>query len=67
MTHRKRLPALVLLAGVVAVSSALAGHSDTGFTVTSSLDGKRMQLDPIGSDPCQNRLAALQGTWTRGR
>jgi len=40
MTHRKRLLALVLLAGVVAVSSALAGRSDTGFTVTSTLDGK---------------------------
>jgi hypothetical protein len=40
MTHRKRLLALVLLASVVAVSSALAGRSDTGFTVTSTLDGK---------------------------
>jgi hypothetical protein len=40
MTPRKRLLALVLLAGVVAVSSAIAGHSDTGFTVTSTLDGK---------------------------
>jgi hypothetical protein len=42
MTPRKRLLALVLLAGVVAVSSALAGRSDTGFTVTSTLDGKTM-------------------------
>ena len=40
MTPRKRLLALVLLAGVVAVSSALAGRSDTGFTVTTTLDGK---------------------------
>ena len=40
MTPRKRLLALVLLAGVVAVSSALAGRSDTGLTVTSTLDGK---------------------------
>jgi hypothetical protein len=40
MTPRKRLLALVLLGGVVAVSSALAGRSDAGFTVTSSLDGK---------------------------
>jgi hypothetical protein len=40
MTPRKRLLVLVLLAGVVAVSSALAGRSDAGFTVTSSLDGK---------------------------
>jgi len=28
-------------------------------------NGKTMQLDPIGSDPCQSRLRALQGTWTR--
>ena len=40
MTLRKRLLALVLLAGMVAVSSALAGRNDTSFTVTSSLDGK---------------------------
>jgi len=40
MTPRKRLLALVLLAGVVATSSALAGGSDTGFSVTSTLDGK---------------------------
>jgi hypothetical protein len=35
--------------------------------VAFSADGKRMQLDPIGSDPCHSRRAALQGTWTRGR
>jgi hypothetical protein len=40
MTRRARLLALALLAGIVAASSALAGRSDTGFTVTSSLDGK---------------------------
>jgi len=40
MTPRKRLLALVLLAGVVAISSALADRSDATFTVTSSLDGK---------------------------
>jgi len=40
MTPRKRLVALVLLGGVVAVSAALAGRSDIGFTVTSTLDGK---------------------------
>jgi hypothetical protein len=40
MTPRKRLLALVLLVGVVAVSSALAGRSDTGFAVTSTIDGK---------------------------
>jgi hypothetical protein len=27
--------------------------------------GKRMQLGPIGSDPCSPRVAALRGTWTR--
>jgi hypothetical protein len=40
MTPRKRLLALALLAGVLAVSSALAGGNDASFTVTSSLDGK---------------------------
>ena len=40
MTRRRRLLALALLVGVVAVSSALAGRGDTGFTVTSTLDGK---------------------------
>jgi hypothetical protein len=30
-----------------------------------SADGKSMTLNPVGSDPCRNRLAALQGTWTR--
>jgi hypothetical protein len=40
MTRRARLLALALLTGVVAVSSALAGRSDAGFTVTTTLDGK---------------------------
>ncbi len=40
MTIRARSLSLALLAGVVAVSSALAGHNDSSFTVTSSLDGK---------------------------
>jgi hypothetical protein len=40
MTRRARFLALALLTGVVAVSSALAGRSDTNFTVTSTLDGK---------------------------
>src|SRR5262245_9889777 len=40
MTPRKRLLAFLLLAAVVAVSSALAARSETAFTVTSSLDGK---------------------------
>jgi hypothetical protein len=40
MTIRARVLSLALLATVIAVSSALAGRSDTSFTVTSSLDGK---------------------------
>jgi hypothetical protein len=40
LTIRTRILLLALLAGVVAVSSALAGAGDTSFTVTSSLDGK---------------------------
>jgi hypothetical protein len=35
--------------------------------VALSADGKKIELDPIGSDPCQSRLATLQGTWTRER
>jgi hypothetical protein len=42
MTIRTRVLSLALLAGVVAVSSALVGRSDTSFTVTSSLDGKKV-------------------------
>jgi hypothetical protein len=30
-----------------------------------STRGKRMQLRPIGGDPCRARLAVLQGTWKR--
>jgi hypothetical protein len=40
MTRRARFLALALLTAVVAASSALAGRNDTGFTVTSTLDGK---------------------------
>jgi hypothetical protein len=40
MSLRIHVLALATLASVIAVSSALAGHSDTTFTVTSSLDGK---------------------------
>jgi hypothetical protein len=40
MTARARVLSLALLTGVIAISSALAGRSDTSFTVTSSLDGK---------------------------
>jgi hypothetical protein len=34
------------------------------WKVVLSASGKRMQLRPIGSDPCRARLAALHGTWT---
>ena len=40
MTVRTRILSFALLAGVVAVSSALAGRSDTTFSVASSIDGK---------------------------
>jgi hypothetical protein len=40
LNTRTRILSLALLAGVVAISSALAGRSDTSFTVTSSIDGK---------------------------
>jgi hypothetical protein len=40
MTIRTRVLFLALPATLVAVSAALAARSDTGFTVTSSLDGK---------------------------
>jgi hypothetical protein len=36
-----------------------------GWKVVLSARAKRMQLRPIGSDPCRARLAALKGTWTR--
>ncbi len=37
------------------------------WKVVLSANGKRMQLRPIGSDPCRARLAALHGTWTLRR
>jgi len=40
LTGHTRILSLALLVGVVAVSSALAGRSDTTFTVVSSIDGK---------------------------
>jgi len=65
MTTRTRVLSLALLAGVVAVSSALAGHNDTSFTVTSSLDGKTVL--PVRShwiaypkiDPSQGQVAEV--------
>jgi len=65
MTIRARILSLALLAAVVAVSSALAGRSDTSFTVTSSLDGKTAL--PLRShwiatpqiDPSQSQVAEV--------
>jgi hypothetical protein len=42
MTAGARILILLLLAGVVAVSSALAGGDPKRFTVSSTLDGKRV-------------------------
>jgi hypothetical protein len=65
MTTRTRVLFLALLAALAAVSSALAGRSDTGFTVTSSLDGKNVL--PLRShwiaypkvDPSQGEVAEV--------
>jgi hypothetical protein len=65
MTPRVRILSLALLTGVVAVSPALAGHNDTTFTVTSSLDGKTVL--PVRShwiaypkiDPSQGQVAEV--------
>jgi len=65
MTTRARILSLALLAGVVAVSSALADRNDTSFTVTSSLDGKTVL--PVRShwlaypqiDPSQGQVAEV--------
>jgi hypothetical protein len=35
------------------------------WTVALSADDKSMQLNPLGTDTCGDRLAILQGTWTR--
>jgi len=35
------------------------------WKVTLAAHNKRMRLDPIGSDPCRDRVAVIQGTWTR--
>jgi len=65
MTARSRVLSLALLAGVVAVSSALAGRNDASFTVTSSLDGKTVL--PVRShwiaypkiDPSEGQVAEV--------
>lgn len=35
------------------------------WTETITGDGKSMELNPAGHDPCGDRTAILQGTWTR--
>jgi hypothetical protein len=35
------------------------------WTAQAASDDKRMRLDPQGKDPCGDRIAILQGTWTR--
>jgi len=35
------------------------------WIVAISTDDKSMQLNPVGTDSCGDRLAILQGTWTR--
>jgi hypothetical protein len=35
------------------------------WTVTLSADDQSMQLDPVGTDTCGDRVAILQGAWTR--
>jgi hypothetical protein len=35
------------------------------WTVVLTADDKTMQLNPVGADSCGDRLAILQGTWTR--
>jgi hypothetical protein len=35
------------------------------YKVTLSAGGKRMQLAPIGSDPCSIRATTFKGAWTR--
>jgi hypothetical protein len=35
------------------------------WTVVLSADDQSMQLDPVGQDNCGDRVAIMQGTWTR--
>jgi hypothetical protein len=35
------------------------------YRVTLSAGGKRMQLAPIGNDPCSIRASTFEGAWTR--
>jgi hypothetical protein len=35
------------------------------WTYTMSDDGKTLTLHPVGQDPCGDRAAILEGTWTR--
>jgi hypothetical protein len=62
---RRRIAMIGFLAAIVGVSSALAGVSDTSFTVTSSLDGKSVL--PVRShwiaypkiDPSQGQVSEV--------
>jgi hypothetical protein len=35
------------------------------WTVALSADDQSMRLDPVGQDNCGDRVAIMQGTWTR--
>ena len=35
------------------------------WTASAASDGSTLQLDPLGTDPCGDRTAILEGTWTR--
>jgi hypothetical protein len=35
------------------------------WTVTLSADDQTRQLNPLGRDGCGDRVAVMQGTWTR--
>jgi hypothetical protein len=37
------------------------------WTVQAANDGNTMRLDPEGKDPCGDRVAILQDTWTRSQ
>jgi hypothetical protein len=43
---------------------ACGPNPQQSWKVTLSAGGKRLQLAPIGSDSCSDRVAALKGAWT---
>jgi hypothetical protein len=67
MNLRTRALALALLAGVVAVSSALAGGDPKRFTVSSTLDGKKvlpLRIHPTaGRSPEEGQPSAAQSLY----